>query len=130
MFNHTVTIYNKYVDTATRSYGYKKTVLKGVHWESGEGVKLGSKSVTTSDDTFLIIPFSIKVFDNYVKPNLFTNEGDLWTLQTEDIVVKGELDLNIKSIADLKGYEVGTVKKIHTVDYAFGCLNNWTLELS
>lgn len=131
MFNHTVTLFNLYVENG--DYKYKRTILNGVHWESGEAVKLGDKSITTSNDTSLIVPFTNENYKNYKEPIGFKKDhtGILWTLQPEDIVAKEMVDIDINSIADLKGYnDVKTIASVDVIDYAsIDELNNFTVNL-
>ena len=132
MFNHTVTIYNRYINNITKDYAYKRTVIAGVHWENTENVKLGNQSVKTDNNTCLIIPCTVKNIKDYVNPSVFKNNptGEIWTLQTEDIVVKGVVNFDIMSVADLKGYCAKTIHSIEEVDYAsITTLNNWTVGL-
>lgn len=116
MYSHTVTLYNKYREG--REVKYHRTVLQGVHYESGQGVRLGDLSVKTENDKSVQIPKAL--MNNYVTPLAFDaleSKDGKWTLRAEDILVKGEVNNEIIELADLKVDDVGTVKEVHDVDY-------------
>lgn len=127
MFNHIITIYNKKFNSTTSLDEYKRTVLYGVHWEDTSELKLDNKAVRTEDMTEIVIPEKT----GYVEPNVFAQlvsvEG-VWTIRKGDLVLKGLVEIEVKEIKDLNGYDVRTISSISNVDYAFNSkLNNLTI---
>lgn len=105
MFPHTVTIYNKY--QAEQEERWQRTVLGGVFWDSTKGAQLRKAGVASADGLVLIIPQS--VLPGYVKPKAWaalTDKARHWTLQSGDIVIKGEVAHEVeRSVKELLGYD-------------------------
>lgn len=127
MFNHTITLYNLKYNPISKLDEYKRTVIYGVHWEDTSDLKLDEKAVRTEDMTEIVIPNKT----GYVEPNIYAQlnsvEG-VWTVRKGDFVLKGLVDVEVKEIKDLNGYDVRTISSISNVDYAFNSkLNNLTI---
>lgn len=127
MFNHTITLYNLKYNPISKLDEYKRTVIYGVHWEDTSDLKLDEKAVRTEDITEIVIPNKT----GYVEPNVYaqlTSVEGVWTVRKGDLVLKGLVDVEVKEIKDLNGYDVRTISSISNVDYAFNSkLNNLTI---
>lgn len=99
--NGDVTIYNRYVDKDKRLAKYKRTVLKDVYIEQGEGIATRSGSTVRPDDKAFIIIYASNQ-PGYVKPKEFSPEESSWTLTVEDIVVLHEVPDEIESVKELE----------------------------
>lgn len=127
MFNHTITLYNLKCNPISKLDEYKRTVIYGVHWEDTSESKLDNKAVRSEDITEIVIPNKT----GYVEPNVYaqlTSVEGVWTVRKGDLVLKGLVDVEVKEIKDLNGYDVRTISSISNVDYAFNSkLNNLTI---
>ncbi len=103
MTNTKITIYNQYIEPFTHSKVYKKHVIDNVFWDDSLGVNL-NLGYENADKVNVYIPYDKNDLSNYKEPKTFNGEG--WTLQNGDIMVKGEVDLdNINGIKDLSQYD-------------------------
>ncbi|ADY54709.1 hypothetical protein Sgly_0343 [Syntrophobotulus glycolicus DSM 8271] len=128
MFPHTVTIYNKYIDTGIEKW--QRTVISGVFWNSSKGAAVRKTGVSTVDGLQLIIPFSASSF--YVKPKEWAaleDKSGHWTLQSGDIVILGEQSYEVvKSSSELKQFDdVLTITNVDTRDYG-GSMSHWEVS--
>jgi len=90
-----ITLYNKYIDPTTRSELWHRTYIMGVIWRN----KAVSGIAPLTFNIQIEIPFLRCL--NYIRPSewrALTPKGIMWTLQTEDIIVRGITDAEIKSI--------------------------------
>lgn len=122
MFNHDITIYNAYLDPATKMDVFKRTVVKG-HWESEHGVSVSGVVLRDDNSVTVVIPLNTP---DYVSPMGYNGTG--WTLKKGDFMIKG-VGQEITSFEDLKQTEKMVIDHIETVDYAFNdMLNNFTVK--
>lgn len=89
--NADLTIYNKYIDPATRAEKYQRTQIRSIVWESRKAVNtIASGGTVSVDSVRVFIPFARDA--NYLSPKawqaLVTKTGK-WTLQEGDYIVKG-----------------------------------------
>lgn len=129
MFNQVITIYNMYTDSTTGYDMYKRTVIENAHWEDKIGIKLGGITLSEEKSIIVIIPLST---DGYVLPSNFNEQaiqGDGWTLQEKDFIVKG-VHGEIEDFNDIQDLDfVMTIQSIETNDYArIKRLNNLTVN--
>ena len=92
MMPHTVTLYNKYLDGNTEKW--KRTVLRGVYWDSSKGRTIRKNGVSADNGLMLIIPFSVVADCDYIKPKEFaslTDKTGKWTIASGDMVVLGDI---------------------------------------
>jgi len=95
--NADITLYNKYVDPATRSYKYQRMVIRGVMWQGMEGVWQAAQALAGAKSgkllqnlTAVYIPFALGW--NYRKPKAWRGlsvKTGYWTLQDDDVIVRG-----------------------------------------
>lgn len=113
--NADITIFNKY--TENRETKYKKTYIKNVHWEDTEGFNILQSGLTSVDKSKIYIPFSS--CGQYNTPKKFKNTKEGFTLQSEDVIVKGFVKEDFISIKELeKTYDyVRLVTSVDLRDY-------------
>ncbi len=87
--NATATIFNKYIDSSTRSERYQRTQIGAVAWENRKASNLlRSGGAIAIDQATIFIPFANGT--NYLKPIAWlAAKTGKWTLQEGDIIVKG-----------------------------------------
>lgn len=86
--NSDITIYNKYIDSATRSEKYQRTVVTDVVWQATKAVSGSKSGQLASNVATVFIPFARG--DDYSKPKAWqTSRSGKWTLQEGDIIVRG-----------------------------------------
>lgn len=127
MFPHTVTLYNKYMDGNTERW--KRTVLRGVFWDSSRGRTVRKNGVSADNGLVLIIPLSMAAGGNYCKPKEFAALADKagkWTLASGDTVVLGDTGYDIeRSTKELQRFDdVLTITCVDMRDYG-GCMAHW-----
>lgn len=117
MFPHTVTVYNKYLDSGIEKW--QRTVLKGVFWDSSKGAVVRKTGVTSADGLRLIIPMTVK---GYMKPKEWAALPDktgFWTLQSGDTVILGDIAREVvKSSKELQQFDdVMVISNVDTRKY-------------
>lgn len=114
MMNDTVTIYNKYVEAGAEKW--RRTVLRGVFWNSVEGAVLRKTGAASADSVVVIIPLSLP---GYVKPKVWegvTDKKGFWTVKPGDTLVKGNLQVEISRSAAKELDHLDDVLTVTTVD--------------
>ncbi|NFN94927.1 hypothetical protein FDB28_12695 [Clostridium botulinum] len=128
--NADITIYNRYYDNENAYDMYKRTVIKGVNWQSKRNATVSDKGVNVEDSTLIFID----KLDNYVSPRRFQflsheERKNNFTFAIGDKIVKGNIDFEITnlkphSLADLQNNfdNVITVMAIRELS------NHWEVE--
>lgn len=123
--NTNMTIYNKYLDPFTHKKLYKKHLIDNVFWDDSLGVNL-NMGYENADQVNVYIPFDSNDLSEYKEAKKYNGEG--WTLQNGDFIVKGETDLDVISgVGDLSSYEVFTITVNDNKD--FGSSNMQHFEI-
>lgn len=128
--NADITVYNRYYDKFFKLYKYRRTVIKGVWWHSDNRVSIQSEGVQAADLYKVRIPVHAD-FDGavYVPPWDYTGAEGAWTLQADDYICRGALDVEIEKPADLKKQSGRQVFKVTSwADNRFGGLPHWRIE--
>lgn len=92
-WNKTVTIYNKYEDGDGLLHYYRR-VLYNCFWKETNNKVTVSNVTLQSNNHIIRIPQS----SDYISPiqwQKLTNKADKFTLQTGDIVIKGDVSLRL-----------------------------------
>ena len=97
--NADITLYNKYYDLASDTYKYKRTVVKGVNWQSKRNGTVSDKGLLLADSTLIFID----KLDNYVSPKKFAKLSDperpnYFTFTQGDKIVKGEVYFEVTGV--------------------------------
>lgn len=125
MTNTKMTIYNKYIDPFTHNKIYNKHLIDNVFWDDSLGVNL-NMGYENADKVNVYIPYDANDLSDYKTPKAYNGEG--WTLQNGDFMVKGETNIEtITSIKDLSSYEVFTITLCDNKD--FGSSNMQHFEI-
>jgi hypothetical protein len=125
MTNTKMTVYNKYLEPFTHKTIFKKHVIDNVFWDDSLGINLSS-GYENADKVNVYIPYNKNNLSDYKKPKQYNGEG--WTLQNGDFMVKGETDLEtVNSIKDLSNYEVFVMTVCDNKD--FGSSNMQHFEI-
>lgn len=114
MFPHTVTLYNKYLEDGAEKW--KRTVLKGVLWDSMEGAVLRNGGAASAAGVSVLIP---RALPGYLKPKVWEAQAgreDVWTIQSGDRMVKGDIGLEIARSAAKELSGLDDVLAVTTVD--------------
>ena len=117
--NADITIYNKYIDAATRSDKYQRVEVMRVVWQSTKAISR-AKEMTAANVALILIPFERG--KNYLAPKAWqASKTNHWTLQEGDIVVRGVASDEITSsftLTDLRAtYEdVVTITSVDVMD--------------
>lgn len=130
MFPHTVTVYNKYLDGNTERW--KRTVLRGVYWDSSKGRTVRKNGASPDNGLVLIIPVSVAAEGDYCKPKEFAALSDKsrkWTLASGDMAVYGCTDYEIqRSTKELQKFDdLLTISDVDTRDYGGG-MAHWEVS--
>lgn len=93
--NCTATLFNKYVNPATRSEEWVSYLLGRVFWNNRKAANvLASGGQMSADQAAIFIPMSGRVMAEYLDPvawsKLVSKVGH-WTLQVGDLLVKGSI---------------------------------------
>lgn len=114
MMNDTVTIYNKCVQAGAEKW--QRTVLKGVFWDSVEGAVLRRTGAASADSVVVVIP---RTLPGYLKPKawdaLMDRRGH-WTVRPGDILVRGQVGIEIVRSAAKELEHLDDVRTVTTVD--------------
>lgn len=97
-WNKTVTIYNKYEDGDGLLHYYRR-VLNNCFWKETNNEVTVSNVTLQSNNHIIRIPQS----SDYISPiqwQKLTNKADKFTLQTGDIVIKGDVSFEINELED------------------------------
>jgi hypothetical protein len=95
MFNHTITIINKWYNATTKLDEYRKTILHNVSWNELKGANIKKAGYETADDYIIVIPVS-STLGKYKSPKGYqamsreASQG-FFTLQVGDKIIKGEV---------------------------------------
>jgi hypothetical protein len=134
--NCDLTIYNVYVDAATRSEKYVRAQVVGVYWENRRAVNKLRSANLSADKAMIIIPFGRGTA--YLEPvqwQALTTKTGKWTLQEGDIIVKGlvsdELSSSFTASALEKKYnDVLKITSVDVMDQGSLAMRHWRLGAS
>lgn len=129
--NADITLYNHYYDKSTRLDKWKKTVIRGVHFYVDHKVSVGDNGLNSADVYKIRIPVDADMQGEYLSEDDWIARGEnvmgRWTLQSDDIVVLGECDMNIDRPAQLKEAGRRYCKVTSWSDNRFGGLPHWRI---
>lgn len=92
-WDSTITVFNKYVDPATRLITWYKTVLTNCFWKyTGNKVTVGETTIE-SDSTICRVPINKNFREKHLWDNLQTiQRQSTFTFGVGDIIVRGNVD--------------------------------------
>lgn len=129
--NADITLYNHYYDKDTRLDKWHRTVIRGVHFYVDHKVSVGDNGLNSADIYKIRIPVDADIQGEYLSEDEWIARGEnvmgRWTLQSDDIVVLGECDMNIERPAELKEARKKYCKITSWSDNRFGGLPHWRI---
>lgn len=125
MTNTKMSVFNKYTDTFTKAVVFKKHVIDNVFWDDSNGVNL-DHGYDKADKVNVYIPKDKNDISEYVNAKQYNGNG--WTLNNGDFIIKGEVAENeVSGIKQLSAYEVFTITMVDDKD--FGSSNMQHFEI-
>ena len=130
--NADLTVYNKYVDSVTRTEKYQRTQIKSVAWENRKASNtIATGGNISADQARVFIPFQRGV--NYVKAKAWqalSAKTSRWTLQEGDVIVKGLVSDEIGTsftVTALKAKydDVLVISSVDTMDSGSPSTQHW-----
>ena len=117
MFDKDITVINKWFNKTTKMNEYKIHHLKGF-WSSNDGISISDAQLVKSDGLIARILMSEAGYINPKEYQKLTTINDEWTLQNDDYLVKGKIEIEVKSINDiLDNYECMKITNVAIKDY-------------
>ncbi len=132
--NANLTLFNKYIDPATRSEKYQRTQIIAVAWENRKAANvLASGGSISANQATVYIP--VQRGERYISDTewqALESKTGFWTLQEEDVVVRGLVNDEITdsfTISDLKAKypNVLSITSIDTMDLGSISLSHWQI---
>lgn len=109
--NADLTIYNYWENSGTKAKEYRRTQIEGIHWYTDQKVNATDKGLVSADLYKIRIPNHAKVQEGrtYIDAKKYhmldaTRVDNHWTVDHNDIVVKGLVDEDITSLSSLNDY--------------------------
>lgn len=130
--NADLTIYNRYIDTETRTEKYQRGAVVGVAWEDRKAANsLATGGNIAADQARVFIPFQRGL--NHVKGREWQNlsyKTGRWTLQVGDVIVRGLIldeigDGFTLSMLKAKYDDVLVISSIDSMDSGSGAMRHW-----
>lgn len=121
LFSDTITIWNYYIDPATRNDAWQRTVLRGVQYRKKTEKSISDSGVlSVADVVSITIPDTVDAGGRqYIAPGVFATSAqkpDYWTLNptsNKDVLVLGEVSQEIGA-----GYTLAKLKAEYIDSYA------------
>lgn len=118
MFDKDITVINKWFNKSTKLNEYKVHHLKGF-WSSNTGISISDTQLVKVDG--LIARILMNENPGYVDPKEYQKLLEVsneWTLQNDDYLVKGKIEIEVKSINDiLDNYKCMKITNAAVKDY-------------
>lgn len=129
--NTGATLYNKYIDAATRSEKWQRSQLVAVLWENRKAANVVKSGLLAADQAAIYIPFSLGA--NYLDPVVWqalVAKTGKWTIQVGDVIIKGLVSDEITgafTITSLKAKydEVLKITSVDTMDMGSASMRHW-----
>lgn len=128
--NANMTIYNAYLDKATRLDKYKRHVINSVFWDDVEGASKARHGLEQADKVLVLIPLNNPSCDRYVAPKEFTGEEGTFTFRVGDRIVKGVTDFEIDGkMSDLdRAHTAFTITSVDKKDFGSKRMHHWEIR--
>ena len=124
--NTSMSVFNRYTDPFTKAVTFKKHVISNVFWDDTIAVQqdLGHDK---ANKVAVYVPKDKNDLSNYVNAKQYNGNG--WTLQTGDFIVKGEvIETEITGIKDLKNYDAFTITEFDDKDYGSSNMHHFEIK--
>ena len=107
---------------------YKIHHLKGF-WSSNDGISISDAQLVKSDGLIARILMSEAGYINPKEYQKLTTINDEWTLQNDDYLVKGKIEIEVKSINDiLDNYECMKITNVAIKDYGSSDMQHFAVS--
>lgn len=127
--NAHITVYNKYIDAATRSEKYQRAIVYNVVWQAVRAINRFKEQVQ-ANTTLILIPFASG--NGYQEPRDWQVDRDGWTLQEGDVIARGMISQDITteySVSDLRrDYDVIAVASVASMDEGSPNVQHWEVN--
>ena len=128
MFDKDITIINKWFNKTTKMNEYKIHHLKGF-WSSNDGISISDTQLVKADGLIARILMSEAGYIDPKKYQELTTINDEWTLQNDDYLVKGKIEIEVKSINDiLDNYECMKITNVAIKDYGSSDMQHFAVS--
>ncbi len=135
--NSDVTLFNKYIDAATRTEKYQRTQISGVLWENRKAANvIASGGNIAANQANIYIPYARgAAYKDPVAWQALVTKTGYWTLQDGDVVVRGLVSDAITTsftITDLKAKysDTLTIRSVDTMDMGSVGMSHWQIGAS
>jgi hypothetical protein len=132
--NADLTIYNKYIDPATRTEAWQRTQIRGVLWENRKASNvLASGGNMAANQANIYVPFMRGAeYLPYTEWLQLSSKTGYWTFQDGDFVVRGLVNDAISgsfTISDLKAKyrDVLSIRSVETMDMGSYGMCHWQI---
>lgn len=128
--NADITLYNHKYDKNTRLDTWQRTVIRGVHFYVDNKVAVGDGGLNSADVYKIRIPEHAECSRKYIpEDEYFAKQitSGHWTLQEDDIVVRGICKIDIEKPADLKNRHIKYCKITSWSDNRYGGQPHWRI---
>lgn len=128
--NAHITIYNRYIDSVTRSEKYQRSEIKNVVWQATKAIS-NTRFQLIANVATIFIPFALGA--DYLKPKEWiTAQVGKWTLQEGDIIVRGIVNDEITSSFTAKNLQetyddVVTITSVDAMDQGSPNMRHWQI---
>lgn len=102
--NADITIYNQKSDPVTKLTEYVRTQIRNVHWYTDQKTSVDQSGVHSADIYKIRIPeesVTDRKFLDYSEWKQSEETDGYWTIQNDDLVVRGLVDDDIRQASDL-----------------------------
>ena len=140
MYPHTITVFNKFSDR--RGVTYYPTQIMNVLYQDKQAVKTGSEIHSSDNNGYVQIPYlnenavlqDCYIADtDYIKPSewqLLPNKELHWTLQKEDFILKGSVEIKIYTEDEINAILAKRLtESIEDIDVGFTLNNHYGVTL-
>ena len=132
--NSDITLFNKYIDAATRAEKYQRTQISGVLWENRKAANvIASGGNIAANQANIYIPYARgAAYQDPVTWQALVTKTGYWTLQDGDVVVRGLVSDSITTsftITDLKAKysDTLTIRSVDTMDMGSVGMSHWQI---
>ena len=102
--NADITIYNQKSNPVTKLTEYVRTQIRNVHWYTDQKTSVDQAGVHSADIYKIRIPEESVINEQFIDRSEWMRLEDTtgyWTIQNDDLIVKGLVDDDIKQASDL-----------------------------
>lgn len=127
--NASITIYNRKLDTTTRTDVWHRTVIEKVFWDDTKAYNRLQSGALQADEVNVFIPFDYISENEYISPIEYKQLSDpegYFTLQTGDKITKGSIDTEVENITELDELvQAFTITSVDTKDFGSKHMRHW-----